>query len=176
MDVAIFAVTTVVALLVTSQYFLLSRLKYIKNNWSSLRCNPIYMPMAGYVGEDIATNFTKCGVKMFHDYAGFIMDPVMHEFSVVSSTFSEIGGAMNDMRGMFSGVRSGFTGILGMVFGKIHNTMSQTQYLMIRIRTLMARIIGVMTSFIYIFYGGMQTGEAVVNGPIGKTVNVLSKL
>jgi hypothetical protein len=51
--------------------------------------------------------------------------------------------------------------------------MAQTQYIIIRMRTILARIVGVMYSFVYIFYGGMQTGEAVVNGPVGSVMSFL---
>jgi hypothetical protein len=37
----------------------------------------------------------------------------------------------------------------------------------------MARIVGVLMSFVYVFYGGMETGASVMNGPIGKTVEML---
>jgi hypothetical protein len=51
--------------------------------------------------------------------------------------------------------------------------MSQTQYIVIRMRTLMSRIVAIMFSFVYIFYGGMQSGQSLVNGPVGKTMNFL---
>jgi hypothetical protein len=101
------------------------------------------------------------------------MDPVMAELSVVTDGVSEIADGMDEMRTTMSSVRGGFLGILGTVFGKIQNLMSQTQYTIIRMRTLMARIIGVLMSFVYIFYGGMETGSSVMNGPIGKTVQML---
>jgi hypothetical protein len=37
----------------------------------------------------------------------------------------------------------------------------------------MGRVTAIMMSFMYIFYGGMQTGESLVEGPIGKTMSVL---
>ena len=131
------------------------------------------MPVAGLVGDDVMSNFTKCTMKGFHDYAGFVMDPIMAEFSVINDTVSEIGGAMSSFRSMFSSVRGGMLGVVGSVFGKIHNVMSQTQYIVIRMRTILARVVGVMYSFVYIFYSGMQTGESVVNGPVGKTMSFL---
>jgi hypothetical protein len=112
-------------------------------------------------------------MKNFQDYAGFMMDPIMGIFSDVSDSVSEIGTAMDDMRGMMADVRGGFLGIVGTVFGKIENLMSQFQYIIIRMRTLLARVVGIMMSFMYIFYGGMQTGESVGAGPIGKTVSFL---
>jgi hypothetical protein len=59
------------------------------------------------------------------------------------------------------------------VFGKIQNTMSSIQYIIIRMRTLMSRIVGVMMSFMMIFYTGMETGGSVMNGPIYKVVSAL---
>ena len=129
--------------------------------------------MAGMVGDNIVSNFTKCTMKGFQDYAGFMMDPLMAEFSIVNDTLSEVGGAMNSMRTMMSSTRSGFLGIIGSVFGKIQNLLSQFQYTIVRMRTLLSRIIGTMLSFVYIFYAGMETGTSVMNGPIGKTVSFL---
>jgi hypothetical protein len=173
METIIFVIATVVAILASFYLFAQSQVDHIKKNWVQYRCNPIYMPVAGLVGDDVVSNFTKCTMKGFHDYAGFIMDPLMAEFSIINDTIDEIGGAMKSFRGMFSSVRGGMLGIVGSVFGKIHNVMSQTQYIVIRMRTIMSRIVAVMYSFVYIFYSGMQTGESTVNGPVGKVVSFL---
>lgn len=173
MDLVIFIITTAVAVLTSLYLFGQSQVTWLKKNWVQYRCNPMYMPFAGLVGDSVVTNFTKCTMKGFHDYAGYMMDPIMGEFAVVNETVTEIGGAMSSMRSMMSGVRGGFLGILGTVFGKIQNLVSQFQYIIIRMRTLLSRIVGVMLSFIYVFYTGMDTGESVMNGPIGKTVSFL---
>lgn len=173
MDMIIFGATTVAAIAGTLYLYALGQLDHIKKNWVQYRCNPIYMPLAGFVGQDVFQNFTKCTMKGFHDYAGFMMDPIMGEFAVINETVTEVGGAVQDMRGMMSSTRSGFVGIIGSVFGKIQNTMSSIQYIIIRMRTLMARIVGVMMSFMYVFYTGMETGQSVANGPIMKVINAL---
>jgi len=173
METAVIAVATVVSVCASFYLFALTQIKFLKANWPKYRCNPIYMPMAGLVGQDVTANFTKCTMKGFQDYAGFVMDPIMSQFSLFNSVIGDISSSMNDMRGMMSDVRGGFLGIVGTVFGKIENLMSQFQYIIIRMRTLLARTVGIMMSFMYIFYGGMQTGESVTNGPIGKTISVL---
>jgi hypothetical protein len=173
MQSIIFAVVTIGSIIATLYLFAMSQLSFLKKNWVQYRCNPIYMPMASLVGQDIVTNFTQCTVKGFQDYLGFVMDPLMAEFSVVTDSVTTIADGMDDMRTTMSSVRGGFIGILGTVFGKIQNVMSQTQYIVIRMRTLMARIVGVLMSFVYVFYGGMETGASVMNGPIGKTVQML---
>jgi hypothetical protein len=173
MESIIFATATVVAVGASLYLFALSRVDFLKRNWVEYRCNPIYMPIAGLVGQDVFQNFMKCTMKSFEDYAGFIMDPIMSEFDTVGSTVGEIGTAMNDMRGMVSSMRGGFMGLVGGVFGKIQNLMSSIQYTIIRMRTLLSRIMGIMMSFMYVFYTGMQTGESVMNGPIMGVVKAL---
>ena len=173
MDIAIVVVSTLVSVGAAIYMYALSNIKNLKANWPQYKCNPAYMPFAGLVGQDVYSNFTGCVMKNFQDYSGFMMDPIMGSFSDMADSVGEISGAMNDMRGMMSDVRGGFLGIVGTVFGKIENLMSQFQYIIIRMRTLLARVVGIMMSFMYIFYGGMQTGESVGAGPIGKTVSFL---
>jgi hypothetical protein len=173
MDTIIVAVATTVAILTSFYLFGLSQLDDLKKNWVEYRCNPVYMPMASLVGDSIVSNFTKCTLKSFSDYTGFVMDPIMGEFAVVNETLGEVTTTLSSMRSMFSGVRGGFLGVVGSVFGKIQNLMSQTQYIIIRMRTLLGRVVGVMFSFIYIFYGGMQSGQSLVNGPVGSAMSFL---
>jgi hypothetical protein len=176
MDILWFILATLTAIIASLYFYMVSNIKYLKDNWSSLRCNPAYMPFASYAGTDVLTNFANCAAKGFHDYAGFMMDPVMADMSTMTSGISEISSSMNEMRGMFSGVRGGFMMVFQSVFGKIANLMSSFQYLMIRIKTLIGRTVGVFASLIYVAYAGMETGVSVVGGPIGKTVNALSSL
>ena len=166
MDTVIFTVATLGAIGAVLYLYIMSNVKDLKDNWMTYRCNPAYMPLAGFVGQDVFKNFTDCTMKSFQDYSGYVVDPIMSQFSLIGDVVIDINTSMDSMRGMISDTRNGFLGIVGMVFGKIENLMSQFQYIIIRMRTLMARIVGIMMSFIYIFYVGEQTGESVANGPI----------
>lgn len=168
----LFAATILTCFIVSSMYFAENQMKYVKDNWSSLRCNPVYMGLASKSvgGVDIFTNFNNCVTKSFHDYAGLTMDGMNDQMGTVSESLGSIGGALSDMRGMFGNVRSGFMMVFQMVFGKIHNLMASMQYLMIRIKTLMGRMVGVFASLIYVFYAGEQTSEAIWNNPVVQDV------
>ena len=147
--------------------------KWLKDNWSSVRCNPLYMPLASYIGQDTFGNFVSCTTSSFQTYAGLSMDGMNSQMGIVAESLGSIGTSMSDMRAMMGSTRGGFMMVFQMVFGKIANLMGSMQYLMIRIQTLMGRIVGVFASLIYAFYAGEQTGEAVWNGPIGETVRIL---
>jgi hypothetical protein len=168
-----FIVATIGTIVATSFYIGEMNKKWLKDNWSTVRCNPLYMPLASYIGQDTYGNFTNCVTSSFQTYAGLSMDGMNSQMSLVSDSLGSIGSAMSDMRGMMGSTRGGFMMVFQMVFGKLANLMSSMQYLMIRIRTLMGRIVGVFASLIYAFYAGQQTGEAVWNGPIGETARIL---
>ena len=72
MDIAIVTGTTTIAIAASLYLYGLSQIDHVKKNWPKYRCNPIYMPMAGMVGQDVMSNFTKCTMKGFQDYAGFV--------------------------------------------------------------------------------------------------------
>lgn len=173
MDLLIVVSATLTAILAVGYWLMVARLDEIRENWIQYRCNPLYMPFAGMVGQDVASNFTKCTMKSFQDYAGFIMDPIQTLFGTFLKMFSSIAESLQSMRQMFAGIRNGFLGIVSMIFGKLANTMAAMQYLMIRIRTVFMRVAGIMQGMMNIATAGVQTGRSVVNGPIGKTISFL---
>jgi hypothetical protein len=171
----LFGASVITSIIAASVFLAMNHLKYIKDNWSALRCNPLYMPLASkdIGGTDVFSNFNMCVTKSFHDYAGLTMDGMNSQMNIIADAMGSIGGAMSDMRGMFGSVRGGFMMVFQMVFGKIHNLMASMQYLMIRIRTLIGRIVGVFASLIYALYATEQAGEAVWAGPIGEAARIL---
>lgn len=165
-----FTIFTMTTLISTSYFIGEMNKKWLKDNWSSVRCNPLYMPLASYVGQDTATNFVNCLTSSFQTYAGLSMDGMNSQMSLVGSSLGSISSAMSDMRGMMGSTRGGFMMVFQMVFGKLANLISSMQYLMIRIQTLMGRIVGVFASIIYAFYAGEQAAASTSNLPIVKTV------
>jgi hypothetical protein len=172
----ILILSTLTAIILSLTYLGEAQVKYLKDHWSELRCNPFYMPMASIVGVDPMSNLLKCTNKSFGDFAGAAMDPLHGQMSIIGDSLSSVSGALSDMRGLFSNVRGGFGMVFQMVFGKIANLMSSMQYLMIRIQTLMGRIVGVFASLIYAFYTGLETGQSLQNGIPGRIVSALGNL
>lgn len=174
MDLVIVGVSTLVAILAVAYSLVMARLDEIRENWIQYRCNPVYMPFAGLVGDDVAANFTRCSMKSFQDYLGFIMDPINQLFGTFLNSFKSIADTLNRLREMFNSVRKGFLAIVTMIFGKLSNTLSSMQYLMLRIRTVYMRIIGAMTILMRLLQTGTGTVKSVIDGPVGKTVKFFS--
>jgi hypothetical protein len=167
-SVLVVLLCTLIAIFAALYAYGMSNLQDIKDNWVQYRCNPVYMPMAGMVGSDISSNFLNCTLQTVNTYAGFALDPVYQNFTILTDIIKSIMGAMNDMRAAVTGASSGFLGIIQSTFGKLQNTLQNTVALFGRVRTLMNRTMAVFAVMMNIVSTGVQTGESVKNGPIGQ--------
>ena len=167
-SVLVVLVCTLIAIFAALYAYGMSNLQEIKDNWVHYRCNPIYMPMAGVVGSDISSNFLNCTLQSVNTYAGFVMDPIYQNFKILTDIFQFLMKAINDMRGAVTGASGGFMGIIQSTFGKLQNTIQSTVQLFGRVRTLMNRMMAVFAVMMNIVSTGVQTGQSVVDGPIGQ--------
>jgi hypothetical protein len=167
-SVLVVLITTLLAISAGLYTYALANLQDLKDNWVQYRCNPIYMPLAGMVGSDIATNFMNCMLQSSQSYAGVVLDPIYQNFSILTGTVNTIMNSMNDMRSAITGAADGFLGIIQNTFAKLHTTLQSTAMLFGRVRTLMNRMVASFAVLMNIINTGVQTGESVKNGPIGQ--------
>jgi len=167
-SILVVSITTFVVFIAMTFSYGMSRLDEIKSNWVQYRCNPIYMPLAGMVGSDVASNFMNCTLQSVNTYAGFVMDPIYKNFKILTSTIQYILNSMNALRAAVNGASQGFLGIVKSIFGKLQNTFQTVIQLIARSRTIMNRMMASFAVLMNIVSTGVQTGQSVANGPIGK--------
>lgn len=167
-SILVVLITTLVSIFAGLYAYGLAHLQEIKLNWVQYRCNPIYMPIAGMVGSDISTNFMNCTLQSVNTYAGFIMDPIYKNFNILTGILKTILGSMNSMRAAMAGASDGFLSIIRGTFGKLQNTFSTVIQLFGRVRSIMNRMMTSFAVLMNVVSTGVQTGQSVANGPIGK--------
>lgn len=151
--------------------FYFGQVAKIKANWPLYRCNPIYMPLA----DNIETNFVYCMQNMQSSYMGFLLQPLTHNTSSLSTG---MGGFMNDInmvRAMFDKVRTFFSSGFQSIFGVFLNLIIEFQKIIIGIKDLIGKTVGVITTLLYLIDGAMQTMQSAWSGPPGQMVQALGK-
>ena len=150
-----------------------SSLDKVKEHWNDHRCNPIYMPFAGWIRPDISTseNFYTCINLMGSDIFKYILDSIHELFSTLNSGISEVTGSLFSVKGLISNLR-GFLLKFGVTtFSKITTSASSLTYIIIKIRDILQRFVGqgyIMTfltqtsfdfilSFVYLFISILKT-------------------
>lgn len=121
-----------------------ANLENLRDNWTTYRCNPIYMPFAGGVQPDVSTleNFEFCVNMMARDILGKLTEPIHLLFGVFSGMLGMINHDMGYFRNFISGILTFITSFVGDIMAKIQNTFGEMVALMARIRDLTARILG----------------------------------
>jgi len=116
----------------------------IKHDWNEYRCNPIYIPFAGFIRPDITTseNFQHCMNMFGQSVMGIFVDAIMSLFKTLTASLTEMTGPLLDMRSMFSKIRMFMLSFANQVFGKIINSTSSISYNLNKIRDILQRFIG----------------------------------
>ena len=121
-----------------------ANLENLRENWTTYRCNPIYMPFAGGIQPDVSSleNFQYCVNMMSQDIFSLLMEPVHLMFGVFSGILEMINHDLGYFRNFISGIMTFITSFASETFAKIQNTFGEMIALMARIRDLTARIVG----------------------------------
>ena len=151
--------------------FFFSQLKNIKDNWSTYRCNPMYMPLA----DDVETNFVYCIQNSMSSFMGFIMQPLTFLTSSMSGMLSGFLDEINMVRAMFDKIRSFVSSIVESIFGVFLNLIIEFQKIIIGIKDLIGKSIGIMVTLMYVIDGSVKTMQSAWNGPAGQLVQALGK-
>ena len=116
----------------------------IRLHWNEYRCNPIYLPFAGWVRPDIGveSNFQHCMNMMGQDVFKYLIDAIHSLLGDLSAGVSELTSPLSSMRGVMTMIRKGLFSFGAQTFGKIANSMASMSYILIKIRDIMKRFVG----------------------------------
>lgn len=119
-------------------------LSEVRLHWNEYRCNPMYIPFAGYVRPDIGVeaNFQHC-INIFGQgiFKG-VIDVLMSLFGTLTATLSDLGGPLAGFREVFARIRNFLFSFAAQTFGKITNSMGSLTYILTKIRDLLSRFAG----------------------------------
>lgn len=151
----------------------LVQLSNIKNNWPKHRCNPLYMPFAGYLGHDPVQNFTYCIQNMQTNYMDFLLQPLNYIGSILTKTIENVLSDIQFIQSKIEDLTGNLVGVVQQILGIFINILIEFQKIIITLKDTFGKVIGVVTTSIYVIEGSMMTGQSIIRGPIGKTMRTV---
>ena len=138
-----------------------SNLNLVRTNWIQLRCNPAYIPFAGFIMKptgmtnDAYTemNFEYCVQNELKAISSDFMEPLYYTQSVAMSTIHGIANALNDLRTLIKNIRDALSSIIADIMSRVLNIMQPVIGLLLSARDMMGKIQGLMTASLYMLYG-----------------------
>ena len=96
-------------------------LQKIQADWSSYRCNPVYMllPIFVDVGVDTATNFQNCMNLIGKEVVGGMTDALGSQFSIIADFFENIANPLALFRMMINTLRKFVVSFASSTLGKV---------------------------------------------------------
>lgn len=136
----------------------------VKADWVNYRCNPIYMPFAGMISDDVSVgeNFQYCMGLMSGQAVKAPLDGVHAIMSTATDAISEIAAPLDLFRMMFSRLRLFMLSFTSTTLGKATNSTSVFVGYLIKIRDLLQRFAGQGYIASYLAYVGISFIEAFV--------------
>ena len=125
----------------------------VKRNWNEYRCDPFYIPFAGFIRPDIGVeeNFQHCMNMFGQSIFRFVIDAIMSMFKDLVSGIGELGSALPGFRDLFSKMRKSMLSFAAQTFGKITNSVGSITFILNKIRDILRRFAG--EGYISIFFG-----------------------
>jgi len=150
--------------------------KNIEKNWPKYKCNPIVIPMAGFLGKDAVKNFTECVGEIQGGFMDLFLAPLKYSMGMMVNIGSILTDATNSLRNMFSSLVDGILGMFGSIIGLFLNVSIQFQQMLINLRDLIMKLLGTIYTIALAFDGFGKTMENIEGGPIGDVVKWFAAL
>lgn len=132
---------SIFAMCVVHASFSLSKLT---KNWNEYRCNPMYMPFAGYIRPDVSTeeNFTYCTNSMSGHYFSFLTDGISQYFDTLIESLGSLAGPLQEFRNVFGNIRGFMLKFASATFSKAAGSVSVFVHYLIKIQDVLKRFVG----------------------------------
>ena len=132
----------------------------IRKNWVNYRCNPAYIPFAGFINKpnDMSTfeytkqNFDFCTMRILESVSNDFTNPISYLQNLIFLILKSISESLNLMRKMFNSIRDNVSNITKNIMARIMNIIIPYIAMILNIRDLISKINGVFTTSIYTFY------------------------
>lgn len=148
-------------LVITTYYYTISHLPNVKKDWPKNKCNPVYMPLAGYVITDstrskldiVEDNFNECTQNILTSIANNAFAPLYYIIQILNTTFQNIANSTNSIRAMFNKVRNSISDTATNISSRTLNVTMPLVKQTIFARDSLSRAHGILTTSVNQVFG-----------------------
>jgi hypothetical protein len=115
----------------------------VKQNWDEYRCNPIYIPVAGFIRPDInaSDNFVHCTNTLAASIWGIVQAQLNSYFGVLGESLGELTKPLDLFRYVISRIRKFMFSFMAQTMSKAAGSTSVFLHYLIKIQDVMKRFV-----------------------------------
>lgn len=183
-----YGVTTVMFILLTLFVFfvytylqVIQQREKIVNDWANQRCNPKYIPFAGYITRPegktafdyTSENFQYCVQNILVNITGEAVNPIQYVINNLTKVFKMFELGLQQIRLILSLLRGRIAKFSDDVLNRVFNIMMPLQSLFIALMDTFNKIQGIMTASLYTILGSYVTLQSLMGAILELTIKLL---
>ena len=137
----------------------------VRQNWTKHRCNPIYMPFAGYIMKPKDTTWVKfagnnatfCINEIFTNIVSNFTNPIKFILYPILGMWQLIMSVLQAIRKIFARIRDMMTQVVRNIMNRVASFVIVIQQIVISMRDLFAKVQGVAVAGLYTVLGSYYT-------------------
>lgn len=180
-DVWISAILCVVFIFFTTRQYLTNVLEVVRADWPNQRCNPFFMPFAGFINkptdrsnlEYTVENFSGCITSILEFVALAAFEPFRIILKVLNDAINFLVQSFNQLRGLMDKLRTQFADIFDQIYTAIANLIVAFMNFIVKMKDTMEKTKGVLTTIMFTLYGAYMTMESAFLAIIDLIVLIL---
>jgi hypothetical protein len=180
-DVWISFIICIVFIILAFYYQLSNALDVIRSDWPNQKCNPLFMPFAGFINkptnqtnlEFTAENFTGCIMSILEYITLIAFNPFQIIMKILAEAINYMVDSFNMMRGLLDKMRFSFAGLFDQIYAAMSNLMVAFINFIVKIKDSMAKANGLLTAALFTLYGAYMAMESLFLSLINLMVIIL---
>lgn len=160
LDFWITAIFIIVSILLIIFIYITNHLNKIKQTWHKERCNPLYLPFAGYINpqENMSKldytfqNFNYCNRKFISSASKNGMNPIFNMNELLNNISNTIKDGWTAIFATLNLLKEKLQQLSQIVMNKLISVLIPIQFLFIKIRDLIGKMNGTLVASIFTFY------------------------
>ena len=168
-DVWVSFILCIVFITLICYYALANVLEVVKLEWPYQKCNPLFMPFAGYINkpadqsnlEYTTGNFNECINSILYYAAVLAFQPFQIIITMVSESIQALLDAVNTMRKTFETLRKNCERLFAQIYAGMSNLMVAFIEFVVKTKDTMAKVNGVLTSSLFTMIGSYMAMESL---------------
>ena len=155
---------------ICSYFYVASKLKMLREDWTHVRCHPAYIPFASMINPDphmsasefTQQNFSYCTNNILTSIAHYFTLPFTYAISVFVSMFDTLIKDANIIRNKFADLVNNIISIDKEIMRRILTTMIPIQHMVIKLRDMYRKAVGTLITGAFTIASGLYIVEALV--------------
>lgn len=164
LDFWITIIFIITCLILTAFIYITNHFNKVRKNWDKERCNPIYIPFAGYINpqknktnlEYTEENFKYCNNKFIENTEKKAMGPIYQFSKQINDNVNEIKSGWTNILSSINLVKKSLGKLAKIVINKLISLLIPLQFMFVKIKDFIAKMTGSLVGMIYTFYNSYK--------------------